>query len=327
MANKYDAAALAANADRLEALAKTARSTMLSGTTEKATRLGSEGERLARQARATEAQRADADKLSADLLSEAAQFDARAQALRQRAAAAAARGDYAGQQEATELGEEAAKAREGANVARAKSQVAAGDGKRLAEEAAALREHEQAIDAELADLGGRMPATELAVDHLEWHAEKARAMADAVRQADEMQVQASAAAGRGDHVAADALTIRASTLRDDADVLAFVRDHPPFPADLRPLAVIGVTVTDGDLSVPLPELIDPNSTFNPLADASTGIGETAEESYADATELVEPAFEDAFAGFGQVEESSFAIEDASTEFESDPGFDDSGMFA
>jgi hypothetical protein len=196
MANKYDGAALAANADRLEALAKTARSTMLRETTEKATRLGSEGERLARQARAAETQQVDADKLSAGLLAE-----------------------------------EAAKAREGANVARAKSQVAAEDAKRLADEATALRKQEQAVDAELADLGGRMPVTELAVDHLEWHAEKARAMADAVRQADDLQAQAVVAAGRGDHVAADALTIRASTLRETTPTCspscATTRRSPP----------------------------------------------------------------------------------------------------
>ena len=52
-----------------------------------------------------------------------------------------------------------------------------------------MRTREQAIDAELADVGGRLPATELAVDNLEWHAEKARAMADTVRQADDLQAQ------------------------------------------------------------------------------------------------------------------------------------------
>ena len=55
MANKYNAAELAANAQHLEGLAKAARSNMLSRTTEKATRLGAEGERLGREARAAEA--------------------------------------------------------------------------------------------------------------------------------------------------------------------------------------------------------------------------------------------------------------------------------
>src|SRR5262245_26163767 len=202
MANKYDAAALARNAQRLETLAKTARSNMLSRTTEKATRLGADGERLNRQARAAESQRDEAEQLINTHLAEAASFDARAASLQQQAAAAAARGDYAGAQEGTELGEEAAKAREGATVARNKASIAGDDAKRLGDEAAGLRAQEQAIDAELADMGGRLPVTELAVDQLEWHAEKARAMADTVRRADDLQAQAAAATTRGDLTAA-----------------------------------------------------------------------------------------------------------------------------
>ena len=273
MANRYDAADLATDAQRLEALATSARSTMLNHTTEKATRLGADGERLGRQARAADSQRVEADQMAATLSTEAAGYDAKAAGLDQRAAAAAARGDYAGTQEATELREEAAKAREGGTVARNKSDIASADAKRLAAEAAELRAQEQAIDAELADLGGRMPATEIAVDHLEWHAEKARAMADAVKQADDLSAQAVSATGRGDHAAATELSRRAASLRDDADVLAFVRERPPFPDDYAALQVIGVTVTAADLSVPLPELIDPNSPMNPLADASGASGD------------------------------------------------------
>jgi hypothetical protein len=268
MANRYNAAGLATNAQHLESLAKSARANMLSRTTEKATRLGAEGERLARQARAADAQRAEADNLASTHVADAAKFDARAQSLEQQAATAAARGDYASTQQATELREDAAKAREGAAVARGKAEVASDDAKRLASEAAELRVREQAIDAELADLGAVMPVTEMAVDHLEWHAEKARAMADTVKQADDLQAQAAAATARGDHTAAAELSRRAATLRDDADVLAFVRDHPPFPVDHAALQAIGVTVTASDLSAPMPELIDPSSPMNPLADAS-----------------------------------------------------------
>src|SRR5829696_7687990 len=216
MANQYDAAVLAADAQRLEALAKTARSNMLSRTTDRATRLGADGERLDRQARAAESQRADAEQVARAHPVEAATYDAKAQALEQRAAAAAARGDHAGAQEAAELGEEAAKARQGAVVTRNKSQIAADDAKRLTDEAAQLRVQEQAIDVELADMGARLPATELAVDHLEWHAEQARAMADTVRQADDLQAQAGAATTRGDHAAAAELARRAALRRDDA---------------------------------------------------------------------------------------------------------------
>jgi hypothetical protein len=120
-------------------------------------------------------------------------------------------------------------------------------------------------------------------------------------------------------------------------VLAFVRDHPPFPADLRPLAAIGVTVDEGDLSVPLPELIDPTSTFNPLADASTVA--TGDEAIAavefdvddvDMTALgTEELFADAGAG------GDDALFDTSSNdlpaFEApelaDAGFDDAGGFA
>jgi hypothetical protein len=295
MANRYDAADLATDAQRLEALATSARSTMLNHTTEKATRLGADGERLGRQARAADSQRVEADRMAATLSTEAAGYDAKAASLDQRAAAAAARGDYAGTQEATELREEAAKAREGGTVARNKSDIASEDAKRLAAEAAELRAQEQAIDAELADLGGRMPATEIAVDHLEWHAEKARAMADAVKQADDLSAQAVSATGRGDHAAAAELSRRAASLRDDADVLAFVRERPPFPDDYAALQVIGVTVTAADLSVPLPELIDPNSPMNPLADASAGSGDdvsvAAAESSFDTSSFETPSFE------------------------------------
>jgi hypothetical protein len=302
MANKFDAAALATNAQHLETLARTARSNMLSRTTDKATRLGADGERLNRQARAAESQRAEADQLVTTHLAEAASFDARAASLQQQAAAAAARGDYAGSQEATELGEEAAKAREGAAVARNKSQIAADDATRLANEAAELRAQEKAIDAELADMGARLPVTELAVDHLEWHAEKARAMADTVKQADDLHAQAAAAAARGDHAAAAELGRRAGSLRDDADVLAFVRERPPFPIDHGALQSIGVTVSPDDLAVPLPELIDPNSPMNPLADASgSGVGD--ETSFAaTSAESGEPQFDGAWP-----DDSSFDI--------------------
>jgi hypothetical protein len=286
MANKFDAAVLATNAEHLEAMAKSARSKMLSRTTEKATRLGADGERLDRQARAAESQSAEAEQLAATHLAEAARFDTKAGSLQQQAAAAAARGDYAGAQEATELGEEAAKAREGAAVARNKSKIAGDDAARLADEAAELRAQEHAIDAELADMGASLPVTELAVDHLEWHAEKARAMADTVRQADDLQAHAVAASARGDHAAAAELGRRASSLRDDADVLAFVRERPPFPIDHRALETIGVTVTPDDLAVPMPELIDPNSPMNPLADASDpGLGDEAIAGNAGSTEV------------------------------------------
>ena len=284
MANKYDATALAANAQQLEALARSARANMLSRTTEKATRLGADGERLARQAKATEAQRADADALAKSLLAEAAKYEAKANTFEQQAAAADARHDPAGSHEATELREEAAKQRQGAEVARSRSRIAAEDAKRLADEASDMRIREQAIDAELADMGGRLPMAELAVDNLEWHAERARTMADTVRQADDLQQQATVATARGDSAAAATLTQRAAILRDDADVLAFVRARPPFVLDERALAEVGVTLAPGTLDVPMPELIDPNSPMNPLAATSpTDDGEAVALAPADLT--------------------------------------------
>ena len=77
MANKYNAAELAANAQHLEGLARTARSNMLSRTTEKATRLGAEGERLSRQAKAADTQRAEADKTANEHSRQAARYDAK----------------------------------------------------------------------------------------------------------------------------------------------------------------------------------------------------------------------------------------------------------
>ena len=270
MANQYNAATLAANAQHLEGLAKTARSTMLSRTTEKATRLGSEGEKLRRQAKAAEDQRAAAENVAEAQVHEAAAYDAEANRLELRATAAANRHDPRGAREATELREEAAKQREGAEVARAKSRLSTKDAERLGEEAAQLRSREQAIDAEIADLGTRLPVTEQAIDRLEWHAEKARDMATTVRRADEAQTQAAAATARGDHAAAAQLNQRAAGLRDDADVLAAVRGHPPFPVDHAVLKDLGVEVSPADLSVPLPELMDPNPLMtDPLADAST----------------------------------------------------------
>ena len=106
------------------------------------------------------------------------------------------------------------------------------------------------------------------MDNLEWHAEKARAMADTVRQADDLQAQSRAATARGDHTAAAQLGQRATRPRDDADVLAAVRGHPPFPLDHGALRDTGVELTPSDLSVPLPELIDPYALMtDPLADA------------------------------------------------------------
>lgn len=285
MANKYNATVLAANAQQLEALAKSARSNMLSRTTEKATRLGAEGERLARQAKATEAQRTDADALAKSHLTEAAQYDAKANSLDQQAASADARHDAVGATQAQELREDAAKQRQGAEVARARSRIAAEDATRLADEAADMRGREKAIDAELADMGGRLPATELAVDNLEWHAEKARVMSDTVRQADELQAQAVSATARGDSVASVELSRRAASLRDDADVLAVVRTSPPFPIDQAALSAIGVELAPGALAVPMPELIDPSALMNPLADASSigadGIADAATHLAAD----------------------------------------------
>jgi multidrug efflux pump subunit AcrA (membrane-fusion protein) len=147
-----------------------------------------------------------------------------------------------------------------------------------------MRIREQAIDAELADMGGRLPIAELAVDNLEWHADRARTMADAVRQADDLQQQAAAAIARGDTAAAATLTQRAAILRDDADVLAFVRARPPFVLDERALAEVGVTLEPGTLDVPMPELIDPNSPMNPLAaTSSTGEGDAVAVAPTDLT--------------------------------------------
>jgi hypothetical protein len=264
MANKYDAAALAANADKLEALAATARSNMLQRTTDKATRLGAEGERIAREAKAAETQRVEAEALVKSHLADAATYDARAASLEQQAAATTDAHD------ATELREDAAKQRQGAEVARARSQIASDDAQRLANEAAGLRTREQAIDAELADMGGRLQASEMAVDNLEWHAERARTMADTVGRADDLQRQANEATSRGDTAAASTLSQRAASLRDDADAMAFVRGQPPFVLDQRALADLGVELEPGTLDVPMPELIDPTSPFGPLA--STGPG-------------------------------------------------------
>jgi hypothetical protein len=310
MANKYNAAELAASAHHLEGLARTARANMLSRTTEKATRLGAEGERLSRQANAADTQRAEADKTANEHVAAAARYDAKANALEQQAAAAEARHDPRGAGEARELREDAAKQREGAEVARARAQIATDDAKRLGDEAAALRTREQAIDAELADVGGRLPATELAVDNLEWHAEKARAMADTVRQADDLQAQSRAATARGDHAAAAQLGQRATSLRDDADVLAAVRGHPPFPLDHAALLDVGVDLTPSDLSVPLPELIDPYALMTePLADASTtgtagNVAAAATE--AGETPVIETATADSLLADASLADTSFA---------------------
>jgi hypothetical protein len=283
MANKYDATVLAANAQQLETLATSARANMLSRTTEKATRLGAEGERLARQAKAADSQRADADALAKSHLAEAERYDAKANSLEQQAAAAESRRDPAGAHDATELREEAAKQRQGAEVARSRSTIASEDAKRLADEAAEMRVREQAVDAELADMGGRLLGAEMAVDNLEWHAEKARAMAATVRQADDLQAQAAAAAARGDNAAATALGQRAAILRDDADVLGFVRAHPPFALDQRTLSDLGVDLAPGALDVPMPELLDPNSPMNPLAANTTSGTESDAIAAADLT--------------------------------------------
>ena len=291
MANQYNAATLAANAQRLEGLAKAARSTMLSRTTEKATRLGSEGEKLRRQAKAAEDQRAAAERVAEAQVHEAAAYDAEANRLEVRATAAAARHDPRGAQEATELREEAAKQREGAAVARAKSQLSTKDADRLGEEAAQLRSREQAIDAEIAELGVRLPVTEQAIDRLEWHAEKARDMATTVRRADEAQTQAAAATARGDHAAAAQLNQRAAGLRDDADVLAAVRSHPPFPVDHAVLKDLGVEVSPADLSVPLPELMDPNPLMiDPLADSTSGSADRVAATDVNAADAAELSF-------------------------------------
>ena len=108
-------------------------------------------------------------------------------------------------------------------------------------------------------MGNRLAVTELAVDNLEWHAERARAMADTARQADDLQAHAAAAASRGDRVVAAEHAARAAMLRNEVDALALVREHPPYPLDHAALRDIGVDVAPGDLAAPLPELMDPNA--------------------------------------------------------------------
>jgi hypothetical protein len=242
MADKFDPAAHAENAQQLQEQATKARAGLQNHIVERNARLGLERDQAARAQYGAEQQRAAAELQAKRELGVAEKADKAAAEFERQAAK-----ETRGRGYSEDLREQAAEQRALAEAARRRAHAADQEADRLEMEGWEQKKVVERLEAELKSTD-HVKTLENEVDNLEWHASNARDMADSAQKAQELQKQVDEATARGDTVLAAKLKEDLDLRRQIVETIGSVRTQTPIDAKL--LGELGVTLPPTVIEVP-----------------------------------------------------------------------------